>query len=199
MRPLMPLLVLALAAPIARGEPVLVDRPSLSERLRELANALAEVESRLPPPGAPMPFDHALADRLRAARATLDELQSALARAPMADVVGEGGAPSPAPQPPAPSLAPTLDGAGFASLLARVKGEHFSRGQLKVLREAATASRFLVAQAAELLPLFTFEADRVKALEILAPRIADRENGPRLYVLFEFPSSKREAQRLLAP
>jgi hypothetical protein len=195
MRPLAPLVFLTLVAAPALAQPVLVDRPSLEQRLRAVAAEVAAVEAKLPPPGAPMPFDRSLAERLRGARAQLEDLLAAIARAP---VVGQDRVAVDPPPPPGPPVAAPMEPPTFATLIQHLKGESFSKGQLRVLREAARDHWFLVAQVADVLPLFTFENDRLKALEAVAPRILDRDNGFQLYVLFEFSGSKRQAERLLA-
>jgi hypothetical protein len=49
----------------------------------------------------------------------------------------------------------------------------------------------------QLLPLFNFPADRLKAMRMLRPRILDLDNGYQLYSAFEFSKDKEELKRIL--
>ena len=42
-----------------------------------------------------------------------------------------------------------------------------------------------------------FDNDKLRALEILAPHIVDRQDGYRLFKQFPFEASKQRAQRIL--
>ncbi len=97
----------------------------------------------------------------------------------------------------APSCAYREDGE-MQAVLSAIKNESFSSDQLRVLGEAAQGSCFTVAQVEQTLPLFSFEADQLKALQIMAPRILDRQNNFRIYGLFTFESGKQQARRILA-
>lgn len=110
---------------------------------------------------------------------------------------GYGTPPPPPPPPPGPSCAYTSD-SDLSSLIAAIQGESFSSSQLRVLADAAQGRCFLVAQVAEILPLFTFEDDRVKALQLLKPGIVDRQNAFRIYSLFTFEASKEQARHIMS-
>lgn len=97
----------------------------------------------------------------------------------------------------APSCAYREEG-DMQAVLAAIRNESFSSDQLRVLGEAAHGSCFTVAQVEQTLPLFSFEADQLKALQIMAPRILDRQNNFRIYGLFTFESGKQQARRILA-
>ena len=96
-----------------------------------------------------------------------------------------------------PSCAYRGDGDMQAGLSGN-KSESFSSNQLRVLGEAAQGTCFTVAQVEQTLPLFSFEADQLKALQLMAPRILDRQNNFRIYGLFTFESGKQQARRILA-
>ncbi len=97
----------------------------------------------------------------------------------------------------APSCAYREDG-DMQAVLSAIKRESFSSNQLRVLGEAAQGTCFTVAQVEQTLPLFSFEADQLKALQLMAPRILDRQNNFRIYGLFTFESGKQQARRILA-
>lgn len=110
---------------------------------------------------------------------------------------GYGTPPPPPPPPPGPSCAYTGD-SDLSSLIGAIQGESFSSSQLRVLADAAQGRCFLVAQVAEILPLFTFEDDRIKALQLLKPGIVDRQNAFRIYSLFTFEASKEQARHVMS-
>ena len=85
----------------------------------------------------------------------------------------------------------------LSSLITSIRAEGFSENKLRVLTAAAPLSYFLVEQVAELLPLFGFVEERLKALAALQPQILDRRNAFRLYRLFPFSSEKDSARRIL--
>ncbi len=84
------------------------------------------------------------------------------------------------------------------SLVAAIRNEPFADDQLTVLEEAVPTQYFLVAQAQQLLRLFSFSRDRLKAMRLLRPRLLDMENGYKLYESFEFSNDKDELKRILA-
>jgi len=76
--------------------------------------------------------------------------------------------------------------------------ESFSKDQLRVLSTAMNARHLSVEQAQRLLKVFSFSGDRLKALEVLAPRMVDlREKGYVLYEAFDHRSDKEKARRLI--
>jgi hypothetical protein len=103
-------------------------------------------------------------------------------------------APPVAPLPPQAGLA--IDEGSLQALLRAIQAESFARGKLRVLAEAARRHQFLVTQATQVLQLFPGQ-DRLSALQILALRILDRENSPRLVELFELASQQRRASQIL--
>ena len=86
----------------------------------------------------------------------------------------------------------------MSALVGAIQSESFSSGQLRVLGDAAQGHCFRVAQVAEVLPLFSFEEDKLKALEMMAAGLIDRQNSFRIYSLFTFEGSKERARRILA-
>lgn len=96
---------------------------------------------------------------------------------------------SPAPQP--------LSGPELEGLIATLKKESFPDDRLRVLRTAAARSYFTVDQVLQILPVFSFEDDRLEAVRILWPRVLDRDQGHRIYEAFTFPDSKEELETIL--
>jgi hypothetical protein len=84
------------------------------------------------------------------------------------------------------------------SVIGAIQGESFSEGQLRVLGDAAQGRCFLVSHVEAILPLFSFENDKLKALEMLSAALLDRQNGFRIYALFTFEQSKADARRILS-
>jgi len=128
--------------------------------------------------------------------------------APMAtlqvQVSGEGGYVEAAPMPvgevpmqAAPSCSVRQEGE-LQGVIAAIKSESFSSNQLRVLADASQGSCYFVAQVEQIIPLFSFEADQLKALQIMAPRIVDRQNNFRIYGLFTFDSGKQQARHILS-
>ena len=128
--------------------------------------------------------------------------------APMAtmqvQVSGEGGYVEAAPMPvgevqmqAAPSCSVRQEGE-LQGVIAAIKSESFSSNQLRVLGEASQGSCYFVAQVEQIIPLFSFEADQLKALQIMAPGIVNRQNTFRIYGLFTFDSGKQQARRILS-
>jgi len=55
----------------------------------------------------------------------------------------------------------------------------------------------LVPQVQQLLSLFEFPADRLRAVRVVRNRILDTNNFFQLYGAFEFPRDKEELRRIL--
>lgn len=77
-----------------------------------------------------------------------------------------------------------------------VTRESFSKDQLMVLSSATASRYFSVEQSQQLLRIFSFSSDRLKALEMMAPRMVDlRERGYVLYESFDSRSDKEKARK----
>jgi hypothetical protein len=72
-----------------------------------------------------------------------------------------------------------------------------SNDKLNVLRQASVGHNFLVDQVARILPLYIYTADRVVALQILAPQLVDRPNSFKLLALFTYSDDREQAQQIL--
>lgn len=85
----------------------------------------------------------------------------------------------------------------FRALVAAVRNERFSEGQLNVIQQAATRNYFRVGQLKNLIELLSFSATKLRALELGAPRLTDPENAFMLYDAFTFSADKEQAKAIL--
>jgi len=80
---------------------------------------------------------------------------------------------------------------------AGIEEESFSAGKLRVLEDAMSARGVCVDHAARLMKSFDFEADKIAALKLMAPRLTDRQNKFKIYKAFDFDASRDEAKKIL--
>lgn len=172
--------------PVVSGTPVAVDRDALMQQLASINEKLAVATGRAKK-------DKQLMKMLEEARAQLKEVGRQVASAPLTRVE----APRPPPPPPQPMVQPITE-AMLRSLASSIRNEPFAEDQLAVLEEAAPTQYFLVSQTQQVLRLFSFSKDRLKAMRLLRPRLLDMENSFKLYESFEFSSDKEELKRILA-
>ena len=85
----------------------------------------------------------------------------------------------------------------FDMMVGIVKKASFDDKKIDVIRVACIGSYFSSKQCAKLLSLLSFDNDRVKALEIIAPRLADMNNIDDIVKKFSFSSSKDKAVSVL--
>lgn len=98
---------------------------------------------------------------------------------------------------PRPTIQPIAD-ATLQALMGAIQKESFSDNRIAVLRQAVPSHFFLVSQVQQILPLYTFSADKLQAMRLLKPRMLDPENAFRLYDSFTFSADKEELGRILA-
>jgi hypothetical protein len=176
------------APSVATGTPVVVERDALMQQLASINEKLATATGRAKK-------DKQQQKLLDEARAQLKEVGRLVSSAPLARV--EVPRPQQPPPPPQPMVQPITE-AMLRSLAEAVRGEPFADDQLAVLEEAASTQYFLVSQTQQMLRLFSFSKDRLKAMRLLRPRLLDMENSFKLYESFEFSSDKDELKRILA-
>jgi hypothetical protein len=177
------------APPVATGTSVVVERDALMQQLASINEKLALATGRAKK-------DKQQQKLLDEARAQLKEVGRLVSSAPLARV--ESPRPQqPPPPPPQPMVQPITE-AMLRSLAEAVRNEPFADDQLAVLEEAASTQYFLVSQTQQMLRLFSFSKDRLKAMRLLRPRLLDMENSFKLYESFEFSSDKDELKRILA-
>jgi hypothetical protein len=102
----------------------------------------------------------------------------------------------PPPPPPQPTVTPMPE-REFRQLLGAMQRESFANDKLRVLEQAAPINWFVVGQVQQLLGLFEFPADRLKAVRAMRGRIVDTNNYFQLYGAFEFPRDKEELRHIL--
>ncbi len=81
-------------------------------------------------------------------------------------------------------------------IVARLEKEAFDDGRAKLLESASAGRTFVCQQAARIVKTFTFGDGQVKAVKILLPRIADRENFAKIYDVVTFESDREKIRKL---
>lgn len=90
-----------------------------------------------------------------------------------------------------------MSDARFERLVELVNSESFDSGKLKIIEAASLGGFFSCRQAADLLKLFSFSSDKMKALRLLSPSIVGLYGIEQLIEQFSFTSDKEEALRIL--
>lgn len=85
----------------------------------------------------------------------------------------------------------------FTNIKVRIEKEGFSDGKLSILKSEASRATFTATQVAELMDLFSFSGDKIKALTSLRNRIEDPENAYVIVERFSYDSDKKSAASLL--
>jgi len=173
-------------------KPVIVERELLLERLSSVNEKLSEAIGR-------SKKDRRLLKVLEDARAELKDVGRQVTSAPAYQPAQPYPPPQnrpPPPPPPQQQVQPITD-AMLRSMVSSIQNEPFPGDKMMVLEQATPSQYFLVSQVQQLLPLFSFPADRLKAMRVLRPRILDLDNGYQLYSAFEFSKDKEELKRIL--
>ena len=190
--------VLMSGAARADHDKVLVDRGRTSAVLDDVLEELARIEGKTEGSGKGRGKGHDgcrdLAPELASVRHKLKQLREELQRAPE---LRPPPAPPPPMAPPPPAIV-VIEAPDFRDLVRALKAESFGEGKLRVLDAAAHRTWFATDQVIELLGQFDFGADKLKALEILAPRLVDPANAFRIYQAFEFDADKQKAKQILS-
>jgi hypothetical protein len=85
----------------------------------------------------------------------------------------------------------------FSMMYKIVKKASFNDNRIDIIRVAAIGSYFSSKQCAELLSLISFNDDKLKALEVMAPRIVDDKDLDRILKQFSFNRDKDKAMKIL--
>lgn len=101
------------------------------------------------------------------------------------------------PPPPAQPAVNPMPERDFRQLMGAMQRESFANDKLRVLDQAAPINWFVVQQVQQIIGLFEFPADRLKAVRAMRGRILDTNNYYQLYGAFEFPRDKEELKRIL--
>lgn len=87
----------------------------------------------------------------------------------------------------------------FQFLYEIIKGKSFEKDRLELLSVGVLDNYFSCQQCAKLLSIYSFDSDRLKALEIMANHIVDLDNADLVIDVFTFESNKNKAVKLLRP
>jgi len=99
-------------------------------------------------------------------------------------------------EPPAPKIRAMLD-KDFADLKLSIRRNNFSDAGLNTLKSATEGNYFRSTQIMELLGLFTFSDDKIKALEIAYPKCLDSSSKYKILDAFMFDTDKKIAQEIM--
>ena len=85
----------------------------------------------------------------------------------------------------------------FENLYKKVKNKMFKDDQMELLSVGVVNGYFTCKQTARLMSIFTFDDDKLKALEIMSGHLVDRENYDKILEALTFSSSKDKAKNIL--
>lgn len=105
----------------------------------------------------------------------------------------------PVPEGPGSLAPPTvrpMSEAEFAALLGALRTEGFSSSQMNLLESVARDHHFLVSQLRQVIDTVSFSSDRMRATEILAPRVVDPQNAYLLGSAFDFESEREKVREI---
>lgn len=106
--------------------------------------------------------------------------------------------PSPTPRVAFHRGAASIDAPAFEALLVRVRGAPFSSEKLAAVQDAARWHWFTAEQIARIVGELAFSPDRTQAIEILAPRLVDPQNGAVILDRLTFSSERDSARATLS-
>ncbi len=90
-----------------------------------------------------------------------------------------------------------MDDSDFKLLYSLLKEESFDKDRVKMIRVACIGNHFTSSQCAYMLSLFSFDSDKLEALEYLVPHIADKRGHKVILKEFTFLSDREKAEALL--
>lgn len=96
-----------------------------------------------------------------------------------------------------PERASAMRDKDFSMMYKIVKKASFNDNRIDIIRVAAIGSYFSSKQCAELLSLISFNDDKLKALEVMAPRLVDDKDVDRILKQFSFNRDKDKAMKIL--
>jgi hypothetical protein len=173
------------AALVLAALPALASRPTTREELEELRSELARVESLLAEKSK---------ESVGRAQERLGIVREKLSK--FADRLEKEGALAEKPGKPAGEKA-ALDDKALDQLRSRMAEARYDSLRHQQLETQLAASFVTPAQAVTLLRLYKRPGDRMKALEIIAPRLTDRANVLLVQDAFDRPDEKEKALKLV--
>ena len=90
-----------------------------------------------------------------------------------------------------------MDKSDFKLLRSLLKEESFEKDRVKMVRVACVGNYFTASQCADMLSLFSFDSNKLEALEYLAPRVIDKPACDVILKEFTFVSNREKAEALL--
>lgn len=85
----------------------------------------------------------------------------------------------------------------FSLVYKIVKNTSFDKNKIDIIRVACIGSNFSSRQCARLLSLLSFEDNKIKALEIIAPKLIDLDNYNKILREISFSSNRNKAEKIL--
>ena len=86
----------------------------------------------------------------------------------------------------------------FQFLYKTIKRESFDKDRLKLLSVGVLDNYFSSRQCAKLLSIYSFDKEKLRALDILAKHIVDLNNAHLILDSFRFDSERRKATKILS-
>ena len=90
-----------------------------------------------------------------------------------------------------------MSGSDFDILCSKIKKQSFLDGKLDMIEVASLGCFYSCRQCIEILGIFTFDSDKLKALKFLAPRIVDQRNNYSIIKSFTFSSDQEKAAAII--
>ena len=97
-----------------------------------------------------------------------------------------------------PERARAMRDKDFSTMHNIVKKASFNDNKIDIIRVAIIGSYFSSRQCAELLSLISFNNDKLKALEVMAPRLVDDKYFDKIMKQFQFKADKEKAMKILS-
>lgn len=86
----------------------------------------------------------------------------------------------------------------FKELYNKVRAKPFKDDQLELLAVGAVNNFFTCKQCIQLMSIYTFDDDKLKVLELIAPHIVDRENYEDIIDSLTFMSSEEKVRKIFS-
>lgn len=105
------------------------------------------------------------------------------------------------PQPPVYNHARpgrSMNEKDFNELYNKVRAKPFKDDQLELLAVGAVNNFFTCKQCIRLMSIYTFDDDKLKVLELIAPHIVDRENYEDIIDSLTFLSSEEKVRKIFS-
>ena len=86
----------------------------------------------------------------------------------------------------------------FQRLLNNVKNESFADDQTSIVRIAAKSKCFSISQLITLLDVFSFSDDKINVVQIVYPRVVDKDNAHNLLGAFTYSDDKDRVEQIIS-